>query len=148
MVKNDGTPDEKKFLDITSCKIRVSDNWYIYYSQVKCNPLNKIQAKDIPTYDQHNPALYNHYTSQSWTEKKREQLWKWLNIVAYIVAFIELYWQGYRIVEYHYWSYILKWLSNPEYYHIDKYSMKTLLKVQNMHNISVNWQINIINMIY
>ncbi len=36
------------------------------------NFLDKIQAKDILTYDQHNPALYEHYTSQSWTEKKRE----------------------------------------------------------------------------
>ena len=41
--------------------------------------------------------------------------------MAYIVAFIVLHRQGYRIVQYPYWSYMLKWLSNPEYYHIDKY---------------------------
>src|SRR2546423_11332649 len=36
-------------------------------------------------------------------------------------CFIELHLQGYRIVKYGYWSYMLKWLSNPEYYRIDKY---------------------------
>ena len=54
-------------------------------------------------------------------DKKKEQLWKWLNNVTYIVAFIELHLQGYRIVKYSDWSYMLKWLSNPEYHRIDKY---------------------------
>ncbi len=75
----------------------------------------------MPAHYQNDPILYDHYSSQSWAEKKREQLWERLNNVAYIVAFIELHLQGYRIIEYSYWSYILKWLSNPEYYHIDKY---------------------------
>ncbi len=74
MVRNDGTSNEKKFLNITPCKIRVSDDQYIYYNQIGCNPSDKIQAKDIPAYDQHNPVLYNHYTSQSWIEKKKDQL--------------------------------------------------------------------------
>src|SRR4051812_18485094 len=112
MVRNDGTPDEKKFLGITSRKIRVPDDRYIYYIRMGYNPLDKIQAKDVPAYAQDIPALYDHYTPQSWVEKKREQLWERLNNVAYIVAFIELHWQGYRIVEYSYWSCMLKWISN------------------------------------
>ncbi len=62
MVRNDGTPDKKKFLDVTPHKIRVSDDRYIYYNRVGCNPLDKIQAKDIPAYDQYNFALYDYYT--------------------------------------------------------------------------------------
>jgi hypothetical protein len=34
----------------------------------------KIQAKDVPAYVQDIPELYDHYTPQSWAEKKREQL--------------------------------------------------------------------------
>ncbi|CAG8777323.1 20072_t:CDS:2, partial [Rhizophagus irregularis] len=36
-------------------------------------------------------------------------------------AFIVLHQQGYRIVTYGDWSYMLKWLSNPEYYRINEY---------------------------
>ena len=121
MVRNDGTPDEKKFLGITPRKIRVPDDRYIYFLRPGYRYDEKIQAKDVPAYAQNIPALYDHYTPQSWAEKKSEQLWRRLNNVAYIVAFIELHLQGYRIVEYSDWSYMLKWLSNPEYYRIDKY---------------------------
>ncbi|CAG8793644.1 4090_t:CDS:1, partial [Cetraspora pellucida] len=31
-----------------------------------------------------------------------------------------LYRKGYKIVEYLGWTYMLKWLSNPEYYHINE----------------------------
>jgi hypothetical protein len=75
----------------------------------------------MPAHYQNLPILYDHYTPQSWAEKKRDQLWKRLNNVTYIVAFIELHLQGYRIVKYGDWSYILKWLSNPKYYYINKY---------------------------
>ncbi|RIA89223.1 hypothetical protein C1645_738812 [Glomus cerebriforme] len=37
----------------------------IIHMKMGCNPLDKIQAKDVPAYDQYNPALYDHYTSQS-----------------------------------------------------------------------------------
>ncbi|GBB97965.1 hypothetical protein RclHR1_31070002 [Rhizophagus clarus] len=121
MVRNDGTPDEKKFLGITPRKIRVPDDRYIYFLRPGYRYDEKIQAKDIPAYAQNIPALYDYYTPQSWAEKKSEQLWRRLNNVAYIVAFIELHLQGYRIVEYSDWSYMLKWLSNPEYHRIDKY---------------------------
>ena len=100
MVRNDGTPDEKKFLSITPRKIRVPNDRYIYYNRMGYNYRDRIQAKNIPKYDQHIPALYDYYDPQSWAEKKRDQLWERLNNVAYIVAFIELHLQGYRIVEY------------------------------------------------
>ncbi|GBB96352.1 hypothetical protein RclHR1_27330003 [Rhizophagus clarus] len=121
MVRNDGTPDEKKFLGITPRKIRVPNDRYIYFLRPGYRYDEKIQAKDVPAYAQNIPALYDHYTPQSWAEKKSEQLWRRLNNVAYIVAFIELHLQGYRIVKYSDWSYMLKWLSNPEYHRIDKY---------------------------
>ncbi|PKY58116.1 hypothetical protein RhiirA4_549942 [Rhizophagus irregularis] len=104
MVRNDGTPNEKKFLSITPRKIRVPDVRYIdyiwdpSYLLAGINYGDRIQAKDMPAHYQNLPILYNHYTSQSWVEKKRKQ-----------------------IVEYSGWSYMLKWLSNPEYYRIDKY---------------------------
>ena len=81
MVRNDGTPDKKKFLDVTPRKIRVPDNWYINYIWnssyllVGINNGDRIQAKDMPAHYQNDPILYDHYSSQSWAEKKREQLW-------------------------------------------------------------------------
>ena len=85
MVRNDGTPDEKKFLSITPRKIRVPDDRYIdyiwdpSYFLARINYGDRIQAKDMPAYYQHIPALYDHYIPQSWAEKKREQLWERLN---------------------------------------------------------------------
>ncbi|RIA89095.1 hypothetical protein C1645_876944 [Glomus cerebriforme] len=52
MVRNDGTPDEKKFL-------------------TEINYGDRIQAKDMPVHYQNYPILYDHYSSQSWAEKKR-----------------------------------------------------------------------------
>ena len=86
MVRNDGTPDEKKFLGIDLSIKKAPDNYI---------------ANNI--------------------DKKKEQLSNRLCLVSYIVAFIELHRKGYRIVEYSGWTYMLKWLSNPEYYRIDKY---------------------------
>ncbi len=57
MVRNDGTSDEKKFLGITPRKIRVSNDRYIYYNQMECNPLDKIQAKDISVYHRLNNGI-------------------------------------------------------------------------------------------
>jgi hypothetical protein len=122
MVRNDGTPNEKKFLSITPRKIRVSDDQYIYYNRVGYNYGDRILAKDVPEHDQHIPALYDHYDSQSWAENKKYQLWGRLNNIAYIIAFIELHLKGYRIIEYSDWSHMLKWLSNLEDYRINKYS--------------------------
>jgi hypothetical protein len=127
MVRNDGTPDEKKFMGITPRKIRVPDDRYIdyiwdpSYLLAGINYGDRIQAKDMPAHYQNLPILYDHYTPQSWAERKREQLNNRLALVSYIVAFIELHRQGYRIVNYSGWTYMLKWLSNLEYYHIDRY---------------------------
>ncbi|RIB13853.1 hypothetical protein C2G38_2040651 [Gigaspora rosea] len=78
----------------------------------------KILAKDIHVY--HQKSLYNHYTPREWAKKKSAQLQERLDVVAYIVVFILLQQQGYRVVHYSSWSYMLKCLSNPKYYHIDK----------------------------
>ena len=88
MVRNDSTPDKKKFLGITPCKIKVPDDQYIdyiwnpSYLLTEINYKNRIQAKDMPAHYQNLPILYNHYTSQSWAESKKEQLWERLNNVA------------------------------------------------------------------
>ncbi|CAG8577885.1 9805_t:CDS:2, partial [Racocetra fulgida] len=66
MVRNDGTPDKKKFLGITSHDIRISDDQYVdYFGQ-------KIQAKDVPTHYQKSPILFYCYTPYRWLEKKKE----------------------------------------------------------------------------
>jgi hypothetical protein len=44
MMRNDDTPDEKKFLGIAPHKIRVPNNQYVRYLD------QKIQAKDVPIY--------------------------------------------------------------------------------------------------
>ncbi|PKK59427.1 hypothetical protein RhiirC2_794855 [Rhizophagus irregularis] len=81
MVRNDGTPDEKKFLGITPRKIRVPDDRYIdyiwdpSYLLAGINRGDKIQAKDMPAHYQNHPILYDHYTPQSWAEKKKYQLY-------------------------------------------------------------------------
>ncbi len=51
MVRNDSISDEKKFLGITPYKIRVPNNWYIYYFWIEYNYEDRIQAKDISAYD-------------------------------------------------------------------------------------------------
>ena len=122
MVRNDGTSDKKKFLNITPCKIRVPDNRYIdyiwdpSYLLAGINNGDRIQAKDMPALYQNLPIMYDHYSSQSWAEKKKDQLYVRLTTVAYIVTFIKLYQQGYRFVSYGDWSIILKYLANPEHY--------------------------------
>ncbi|RIA79516.1 hypothetical protein C1645_840506 [Glomus cerebriforme] len=73
MVRNDGTPDEKKFLGIDLSIKKAPDN----------------------------------YISNN-VDKKKEQLSNRLCLISYIVAFIELHWQGYRIVKYSGWTYMLK----------------------------------------
>ncbi|GBB89269.1 hypothetical protein RclHR1_15970003 [Rhizophagus clarus] len=94
MVRNDNTPDEKKFLGID------------------------LSIKKYP----------NNYNIENNVDKKREQLRDHLNLVSYIVAFIELHRQGYRIIEYRYWTYMIKWLSNPDYYRIDEFGNKNIVK--------------------
>ena len=72
MVRNDNTPDEKKYLGITPHGIRIPDDRYInYFGQ-------RILARDVPAYHQNKPSLrdlYYHYTSHDWAEKKKYQLY-------------------------------------------------------------------------
>ena len=65
-------------------------------------------------------GLYYHYTSHDWAEKKKYQLYIWLTIEAYRVAFIKSYQQGYRFVGYSDWTIMLKYLANPEHYRTTK----------------------------
>ncbi|PKK56831.1 hypothetical protein RhiirC2_797268 [Rhizophagus irregularis] len=75
----------------------------------------------MPAHYQNHPILYDHYTPQSWAEKKKYQLYIRLTTVAYIVTFIKSYQQGYRFVSYGDWSIMLKYLANPEHYRTTKY---------------------------
>ncbi|GBC52752.2 uncharacterized protein OCT59_028649 [Rhizophagus irregularis] len=111
MVRNDGTPDKKKFLSPRG-KRDIYDPYVWYIDQ-------KILAKDLPESFLNN--LYDGHIPREWAEKKSDQLHNRLGNIAYIVAFIVLHQQGYRIVTYGDWSYMLKWLSNPEYYRINEY---------------------------
>ncbi|RGB22795.1 hypothetical protein C1646_775514 [Rhizophagus diaphanus] len=61
-------------------------------------------------------------------DKKKDQLRDRLYLVSYIVAFIELHRQGYRIVEYLEWTYMLKCLSNPEYYRINDIGNESIVR--------------------
>ncbi|UZO04611.1 uncharacterized protein OCT59_024987 [Rhizophagus irregularis] len=71
MVRNDNTPDEKKYLGITPRDIRIPDDQYVdYFGQ-------RILARDVPAHHQNEPrlrSLYYHYTPHDWAEKKKYQL--------------------------------------------------------------------------
>jgi hypothetical protein len=88
MVRNNNTPDEKKYLNISSCDIKIPDNQYVdYFGQ-------RILARDISVHHQNESRLrdlYYHYTSHDWTEKKKDQLYVQLTTVTYIVTFIKSY---------------------------------------------------------
>jgi hypothetical protein len=112
-VRNDNTPDEKKYLGITPRGIRIPDDRYVnYFGQ-------RILARDVPAHHQNEPrlrALYYHYTPHDWAEKKKDQLYVRLIIVTYIVTFIKSYQQDYRFVGYSDWTIMLKYLANPGHY--------------------------------
>ncbi len=114
MVRNDGTSDKKKYLGISSYG----------YKQMKINPLiqkeydlhtdeyadcikkaynENIAQKYIKEYLAKRVTgykKYDYYHPNIWVEKKKDQLWNQLNNIAHIVAFIELYLKGYRLVTY------------------------------------------------
>ena len=72
IVRNDNTPDDKKYLGITSRSIRIPDDRYVdYFGQ-------RILARDVPAYHQNKPSLrglYYHYIPHDWAEKKKDQLY-------------------------------------------------------------------------
>ncbi|CAG8846445.1 29071_t:CDS:2, partial [Gigaspora margarita] len=80
-------------------------------------------------YNYPSPGEYKeYYLPNNWIERKKEQLNNRLSLVLYIVAFIGLHQHGYRIIEYSGWTYMLKWLSNPEYYHINEFGNERSLE--------------------
>src|SRR6266498_3217016 len=124
MVRNDGTPDDKKYLGIILWKIKNP-----YTRQQHDLRSAKIIAMINKGYNYPSLGEYKeYYLPDNWIERKKDQLWERLNNVAYIVAFIELHRQGYRIVEYSGWTYMLKWLSNPKYYHINELGNESIIR--------------------
>ncbi|EXX73615.1 hypothetical protein RirG_058760 [Rhizophagus irregularis DAOM 197198w] len=133
MVRNDSTPDRKKYLGILLTYERKinpqTQEEYDFHTDEYVNCLKKaynenIAQKYIKEYLTERATRYKeyiYYSPSDWAEMKKYQLYNRLNTVAYIVAFIVLHQQGYRIVTYGDWSYMLKWLSNPEYYRINEY---------------------------
>ncbi|UZO07431.1 uncharacterized protein OCT59_027715 [Rhizophagus irregularis] len=96
-MRNDNTPDEKKYLGITPRDIRIPDDQYVNYFG------RRILARDVPAHHQNEPRLrdlYCHYTPHNWAENKKDQLYVRLTTVAYIVTFIKSYQQDYRFVGY------------------------------------------------
>ncbi len=71
-MRNDNTPDKKKYLGITPHAIRIPNDRYVnYFGQ-------RILARDVPIYHQNKPSLhglYYHYTSHDWVKKKKYQLY-------------------------------------------------------------------------
>ncbi|RIA79900.1 hypothetical protein C1645_745616 [Glomus cerebriforme] len=132
MVRNDGTPDRKKYLGIFSLVERrinpQNQEEYDLYIDEYVNCLKKafnknLAQKYIKEYLAERTTgykEYNYYYSSNWVEMKKYQLYNRLNAVVYIVTFIKLHQQGYRIVTFGDWSHMLKCLANPEYHHISK----------------------------
>jgi hypothetical protein len=117
MMRNDNTPDNKKYLGITPHGIRIPDDWYVDYFG------KRILARDVPAHHQNESSLcdlYYHYTPHDWAEKKKDQLYVRLTTVAYIVTFIKSYQQDYKFVGYNDWTIMLKYLANPGHYRTTK----------------------------
>ncbi|PKC03964.1 hypothetical protein RhiirA5_422944 [Rhizophagus irregularis] len=132
IMRNDGTPDRKKYLGIFSLVERrinpQTQEEYDFHSNEYVNGLKKafnenIAQKYIKKYLAERATgykEYDYYHPSYWAEMKKFQLYNRLNTVAYIVTFIKLHQQGYRIVTYGDWSFMLKCLANPEYHRISK----------------------------
>ena len=60
--------------------------WDPSYLLAGINYGDRIQAKDMPAHYQNLSILYDHYTPQSWAEKKKDKLYVRLTTVAYIVT--------------------------------------------------------------
>ncbi|RIA78742.1 hypothetical protein C1645_842449 [Glomus cerebriforme] len=132
MVRNDGTPDRKKYLGIFSLVERrinpQTQEEYDFHTDENVNCLKKafnenLAQKYIKKYLAERATGYkefDYFHPSYWAEMKKFQLYNCLNTVAYIVTFIKLHQQGYRIVTYGDWSLLLKCLANPEYHRISK----------------------------
>ncbi|RGB24211.1 hypothetical protein C1646_773403 [Rhizophagus diaphanus] len=132
MVRNDGTPNRKKYLGIFSLVERrinpQTQEEYDFHSDEYVNGLKKAFTKNLAQkYIKEYLAervtgykKYNYFHPSDWVEWKKYQLYNRLNTVAYIVTFVKLHQQGHRVVTYGDWSLILKCLANPEYHRISK----------------------------
>ena len=118
-VRNDGTPNEKKFLGI-------NNEWG--YS----NPSGEIWYDD-----------YCYPAKNDWIIEKRAQLWLRLANVTHILVYKILYQQGYIVVRGTYWIDMLKWLRNPEHYHINKkYNFEYFIRISDCEKYKANsWSI-------
>ena len=118
MVRNDGTPDNKKFLDIVP---RGKTYHFINGKLIESNYV----SEQFYVENRHNI-----YFATTWAEAKRNQLYERLCTVAYLATFRVLYQQGYIVVRGTAWYNILKWLQNPEFYLIDKkYNFENIIKI-------------------
>ena len=132
MIKNDNSPDRKKYLGILSTRERkinpliqeeydLHTDEYVDYIKKAYNKniaqkyIKEYLAERITRYKE-----YKYYYPNDWAEWKKYQLYIWLTTVAYIVAFIKLYQQDYKFVGYSDWTIMLKYLANPEHYRTTK----------------------------
>ncbi|GBC03490.1 hypothetical protein RclHR1_05140024 [Rhizophagus clarus] len=132
IVRNDGTPDRKKYLGILSTRERkinpqtreeyalfidehVNNYKRAYSENLAQKYIKEFLAERATGYEE-----YKYYYPNDWAEMKKYHLNKRLNAVAYIVTFIKFHQQGYRFVAYGDWSFMLKCLANPERHRIGK----------------------------
>src|SRR6266480_1739235 len=112
MVRNDSSPDRKKYLGILSTSERkinpqtqeeydLHTDEYVdclkkaYNENIAQKYIKEYLVKQITEYKE-----YDYYHPRIWVEKKKDQLYVQLTTVAYIVTFIKSYQQGYRFVSY------------------------------------------------
>ena len=112
IVRNDGTPNRKKYLGILSTSERkinpLTQEEYDLHTDEYVNCIKKAYNENIAQkYIKEYLAKwvtgykeYDYYHPRIWVENKKYQLYNRLTTVAYIVTFIKLYQQDYRFVSY------------------------------------------------
>ena len=140
IVRNDSSPNRKKYLGILLTRERKINpqtqeeydlhiNEYInclkkaYNKNITQKYIKEYLAKRTTGYERYEEYIY--YNPSDWAEWKKDQLRKRLTTVTYMVTFIKSYQQGYRFVGYSVWTIMLKYLTNPGYYHTTKDNINT-----------------------
>jgi hypothetical protein len=108
VVRNDGTPDNMKFLGMVP---RGKTYYFINGKLIESN----YTIDQFYVENQHNI-----YFATTWIYEKIAQLWERLAFVTHILVRKLLYRQGYIVVRGTYWLDMLKWPQNSEYYSIHK----------------------------